>query len=289
MNENTNFTYIKKYIESSYFNYDEISAYSDKKIDKYIQKTHNRFKIEATDWNYDKNNFWVLRLYASLKMLLSSTVFYSHYEFSEEQKTYLSLPYHEYYGLISSCRALLLLSSDKEEFSIIFSATHSNIIKSTTQLLQSIDINLANKFDKHITSLKENRERFSYHLPTKKILNEDIEKTFNDSIGFSRIIAELTQLNSEILEKNVDTESDNQYFVFGNIQAFDKDIFQYFNSDEDYHRLGYIVRKVKRPINIHLLATEGLTEDFLGNYMEEYTEENQLGALHNLQLIFPFD
>ncbi len=289
MNDTIEFAFITKYINSSYFNYEEIRAYSDKKLDKYIQQTHNRYKIEATSWGYDKNNFWILRLYASLKMLLSSTVFYSHYEFSQEQKIYLSLPYLEYYGLISSCRALLLLSSDKEDFSIIFSATHSNIIKSTTQLLKSIDIELSNRFYKHITSLKENRERFSYHLPTKKIVDENINETFNDSIDFSRLIAELTQLNSEILEKNINNESDSQYFVFGNIQDIEDEIFKYFNSEEDFYRLGYISRKVKKPINIHLLATEGLTEDFLGNYMEEYAEENQLGALHNLQLIFPFD
>lgn len=194
MSNTTEFAFITKYIDSSNFNYEEIRAYSDKKLDKYIQQTHNRFKVEATNWNYDKNNLWILRLYASLKMLLSSTVFYSHYEFSEEQKIYLSLPYLEYYGLISSCRALLLLSSDKEDFSIIFSATHSNIITLTTQLLKSIDIELSNRFSKHIIDLKENRERFSYHLPTKKIVDEDINETLNDSIDFSRLIAELTQL-----------------------------------------------------------------------------------------------
>jgi hypothetical protein len=286
---NIKFTFIKKYIDSSYFNYEKIRNYNDKKLDKYIQQTHDRFKCEATNWNYNKNNLWILRLYASLKMLLSSTVFYSNYEFSQEHKIYLSLPYLEYYGLISSCRALLLLNSNKEDFSIIFSATHNNIINSITQLLKSIDIELSIRFQEHIIDLKENRERFSYHLPTKKIFNEDINETFNNSIYFSKLIAELVQLNSEILENNVDTESDSKYFIFWNIPKIEDKIFKYFNSKEDFYRLSYIARKVKKPINIHLLATEGLTEDFLGNYIEEYAEENQLGALHNLQLIFPFD
>ena len=286
---NSNFLFIEKYIESSYFKYDDLLNFSEKKLDKYIQQTHNRFKREATDWSFEKNNFWILRLYSSLKMLLSTTVFYSNYEFSEEKKIFLSLPYLEYYGLISSCRALLLLSSDKEEFSKIFSATHSNIITSITKLLESIDLELSKNFDKHINSLKENRERFSYHLPTRKIIDDDIQQTFLDSLYFSRIIGELAQLNSEILENNIDKESDSKFFIFGNIESIDIEIIKYFNSSEDYYRLGYIARKVKRPINLHLLATEGLTEDFLANYMEEYQEENQLSALHNLQLIFPFD
>lgn len=286
---NTDYSFIAKYVESSYFKYDELLNFSEKKLDKYIQKTHNRFKKEARDWSFEKNNFWILRTYSSLKMLLSATVFYSNYEFSEEKKIFLSLPYLEYYGLISSCRALLLLSSDKEEFAIIFSATHSSIISSVTKLLESIDLDLSIKFNKHINYLKENREKFSYHLPTRKITDDDIQQTFLDSLYFSRIIAELSQLNSEILEKNIDKESSSKFFIFGNIEKIDIEIFKYFDSSEDYYRLGYIARKVKRPINIHLLATEGLTEDFLANFMEEYAEENQLGALHNLQLIFPFD
>lgn len=286
---NLNFQFIEKYIESSHFNYGELLKFSERKLDKYIQQTHNRFKRESMNWSFEKNNFWILRLYASLKMLLSATVFYSNYEFSEEKKIFLLLPYLEYYGLINSCKALLLLSSDKEEFSIIFSATHSNIISSITKLLESIDLELSTKFNKHINNLKENRERFSYHLPTRKITDNDIQETFLDSLYFSRIIGKLAQLNSEILEKNIDKESDSKFFIFGNIEEIDNEIIKYFNSSEDFYRLGYIARKVKRPINLHLLATEGLTEDFLANYMEEYQEENQLSALHNLQLIFPFD
>ncbi len=286
---NLNFQFIEKYIESSYFNYHELLNFSENKLDTYIQQTHNRFKKEAIDWSFEKNNFWILRLYASLKMLLSATIFYSNYEFSKEKKIYLSLPYLEYYGLINSCRALLLLSSGKDKFSIIFSATHKNIINSTTKLLESIDLKLSIKFNKHINYLKENRERFSYHLPTRKIIDDNIQETFLDSLYFSRIIGELAQLNSEIIEKNIDKESDNKFFIFGDIEKIDIEIIKYFNSSEDFYRLKYIARKVKRPVNLHLLATEGLTEDFLANYMEEYQEENQLSALHNLQLIFPFD
>jgi len=281
--------FINKYISSSSFTYNELTSFDHRKLNTYIQNTHLKYTNEAKEWNIEKNNFWILRLYASLKMLLSSTLFYSNYEFSKEKKIYIALPYFEYYGLVSSCRALLLLSSDKDVFSTIFSATHRDIIKSTTQLLTSIDTKLSEEFNQHINSLKDRRERFSYHIPTKKIITDDVDITYESSLNYSRLLAEMAQLNSEVLQKTVTTDKNREHFIFGNVQEIDDEIFKYFDSDEDYYRLGYIARKVKKPISIHQLATEGLTEDFLGNYMEEYAEENNLSPLHNLQLIFPFD
>ena len=71
-------------------------------------------------------------------------------------------------------------------------------------------------------------------------------------------------------------------------QYIKEDVQKYFDSLEDFNRLRYIARKMYMPHNLFVMCTEGLVEDFLGNFMDEYTEENNLGCLHNLQLIFPF-
>ncbi len=274
---------IERYIESHYYRYEHINKYSPKKLNKYIQKTQDKFVAESREWTIKKNSIWLLRLYASIKMMLSSTVLYSHYEFSENKQLYLSMPYYEYYGLLNCCRALTLSRPEKDEFETVFKAPHSTIINLTVETLKSIDNNLANEFEKHINLLKDRREMFSYNFPTKKI--EEEMTTFYDTLEYSKLICEIAQLNSLILEESKKNNSDS--FVLDS-QYIKEDVQKYFDSLEDFNRLRYIARKMYMPHNLFVMCTEGLVEDFLGNFMDEYTEENNLGCLHNLQLIFPF-
>jgi hypothetical protein len=50
-----------------------------------------------------------------------------------------------------------------------------------------------------------------------------------------------------------------------------------FSDDEDYHRLGYLQRKQRRPYNLALFMTEGQTEDFFGAWQGDADKGESFG------------
>lgn len=270
-----------------YFDYCKIDEFDKNNINLFKQSRVRFFDKEMLSWDAKKHSTWMLRLYASIKMLLSSTVMFTSYEFSLEKNIYLSLPYFEYYALLHSCRAFLFVCHDELDFDKLFNMTHSKIINVTANYLKSINVEYSENFAFHLKELKQKREKYSYQLPTSSVITSDSEESYRDSLDYARLLGELSQLSSAVMSNSYKTNSSSKLFKF-DLNDVSDFIKKYFDSSEDWCRLIYMTRKMNYPSDILCLSTEGLTEDFIGNFLEEYLNDNELSPLHNLQLIYPF-
>ncbi|MGL5356966.1 MAG: hypothetical protein ACRDAQ_10590 [Cetobacterium sp.] len=228
----------------------------------------------------------------SSKMILSATLTLQSLNFSNEKNLRVVIPYLEYYSVLSAMRSLIFtLPTEEWKNGEIFNMTHSKIINSTCSYIAEFDKNLAEKIKKDIRRLKAQRELISYRAPTSG--DNKCHKNIN-SLEICKLIVEMTQFNSEILEKSFHKNSFHKHFEFkdeyinklsdisvGDINFFDT---------EDNSRLNYLKRKWPIPTNTLHIMTEGHTENFFGAWdpLEEDSDSElfSTGSPSNWQMIF---
>lgn len=243
-------------------------------------------------WNSEKNSEWLCRIYMSSKMILSATLTLQSLDFSNEKNLRVVIPYLEYYSVLSAMRSLIFtLPTEEWKNGEIFNMNHSKIINLTCSYIAKFDKNLAEKIKKDIIRLKAQRELISYRAPTSG--DNKCHKNI-DSLEICKLIVEIAQFNSEILEKSIHKNSSQKYFEFkdeyinklSDISVGDINFFDI----EDNYRLNYLKRKWPIPTNILHIMTEGHTEDFFGAWdpLEE-DEDSELfstGSSSSWQMIF---
>jgi hypothetical protein len=88
-----------------------------------------------------------------------------------------------------------------------------------------------------------------------------------DLTEFLTILAEIAEFNSELLEISITKNADPVTF-----EVLDEHIHQIasvevegfaFSDDEDYYRLSYVQRMIRRPYHLGLIMREGQSEDFM--------------------------
>lgn len=199
-------------------------------------------------------------------------------------------PYFEYYSVLSVLRAVVYtLPSENWNDGDLMSITHSKAINIVFDWLAKFDKEHAARLKNVALQLKAQREVISYKAPASgdSILGEDY-----DLVELLIVLAEVAQLNSELLEASVTKNA-----AAADFEVMDKHINQIanfslegfsFSDPEDRHRLGYAQRKQPRPYNLALFMTEGQTEDFIGAWdgNEDMDEMFTNGPPSNWQEIF---
>ncbi|WP_078596412.1 hypothetical protein [Evansella clarkii] len=261
-----------------------------------------RFAAQITkNWDNERKAEWITRNYLSLKMILSSTLLLNSAEYAIEKNLMVVEPYLLYYSLLNTSRALLFSDPAMEwNRGKMIRLPHSKVINQTYDLIRII----APEQGREIKSLLENvrglRELFSYRFPSngvKGVFYQSSEVNIDEVISACRLLTELAQFNSEILqlscEKNCNVKVEisskdleigfiyEDYLTSTNIEKPESII-----DEEDWYRLEYFIRKRMEPVNLLWTAREGLVEDFFYSWdLEENNSEGKFDPGRNWGLL----
>lgn len=260
----------------------------EKRAIKAIGGLSQRYSGITKNWSQDLNSEWICRMYLSAKMILSATLQLEALEHAIKQNLRIVVPYLEYYTFLALLRAIAYTLPGVEwEDGKLAAISHSRAIKLSFDYMSSFNSDGARQLKVLTLDLKANRELISYKSPTsgdKGVLKHD------DIVGSATILAEFAQMNSEILERSILKNSNEQHFVFHDRYASQLSEVtiegRLFFDREDAYRLDYLARKYPLPPNIRHIMTEGHVEDFFGSWCAEEEDETVFDPDSDWRLIF---
>ena len=244
------------------------------------------------------NSEWMLRTYCASKMIMAATLLLNSAEYSIEKNLLITVPYLQYYAMFCAARAFLYVCPYRNTSDIpnLMVTSHEKVLNTTyNEIKNHLNKKLAEKIEKMLFTLKGQRELFSYKFPATGI-QELVD--YEDVVTYCAILAELTELESEQIEKvykkKILSNSNGDWMIL------DEDImkytFTYFTNSEknkvlevfdwdDYYR---VARHCKYPQAIISTITEGMAEDFFGDWAKnEDDTEDIFNPDDNWQRIFP--
>lgn len=193
-----------------------------------------------------------------------------------------------YYPLLSCARSVIFTNPYIEWNDDLPSMPHSKTINIIGDIVAKYDKKKGEEIKNFIDWAREYREIFSYKFPANG-LTEHLVK-FDQVVTICRLLCELAQLQSAILESSITKHVTQKYeidetevtrtYLYG-----DKN-FQFIDAEDGY-RLGYIQRKVSRPYSIINTMTEGMVEDFFGAWCSDSDDEDGYNPDANWHIIFP--
>jgi len=259
-----------------FYNYRELFELTEeKKLLSVCGDISKQYSNLTKDWSVELNSEWTCRIYLATKMILNATVILKQAEFAEEKNLRVTIPYLEYYAVLSLLRAVVFtLPSQQWEEGRLIEISHSKSINLASDWIARFDRETAASVKQTCLLLKAQRELISYKAPASGDRNLGGEY---DIVYAATLLAEVAQFNSELLEASVkkNTSKDHHLVLSSdahvvcqvNIGSFS------FSDNEDYHRMGYVIRKQPSPFNIANFMTEGQTEDFIGAWDAEDYED----------------
>ena len=266
--------------------YRELEKIQDKCIEGHISRTRKKFAPIAKSFDDSSNVAWFVRAYLALKYILAATVFGTSAQHARNQNLQITLPYLYYYMMLHCCRSFIFSLPDyewEEEESI--EMNHNKIINIAVDKLSGINKELGEKFEQKIKEAKFHRELFSYRFPARGISSTRFSlDELESSINTARLFVDLAQLNFTCLVASIEKHGNASYELDFDEVARHTMEYQskmspkdYVFDDDDYHRVGYFMRKMDTPWGLNSLATEGLLEDFFGAWVsDEESPENKI-------------
>lgn len=238
---------------STHYEYRELEKLPEASVRNYIDRTRNFCAPIAKTFDDQKNAEWLVRSYLSLKYVLASTVLGTSAQHAESQNLQVVLPYLKYYTMLNCCRAFIFTLPSfewKDERSI--QMTHSNIIKTGSENLRRLSSNEYLKHKSRLEAGQEQRERFSYSFPaTGLAVFGKALISLDDAIETARLLTDLAQLNLACLEAAIERHGKPPYLVADHdslwlLMRYDSRLEELID-DDDYHRVGYFLRKYRHP------------------------------------------
>lgn len=266
-----------------YYSFRELDQITDNnKSKKVISDILTKYVLLAKDWNTKTNSEWTCRTYFATNLILNATMLLKSAEYAEERNLRIVKPYLEYYAVFSLLRCVALTLPHKQWGNgEIISASHKQARNEACQWIAKFCPKKANNIEMLCYRLKAQRELISYHAPASgdRNLDNDI-----DVISICTLLAEIAQLNSELLEEALNRQAKPETFIV-NKSDIDKIVSvelegESFVDFEDAYRLDYISRKMSRPHNLMCFMTEGQTEDFIGAW-DSYEDDDENDELYS--------
>lgn len=275
------------------FDYKNIyDFFSEKQLEVYKNWIYSRHhKNINNSMTIKLNSEWITRNYLSSKMILSASVMLTSLEYAIEKNLKMTVPYLQYYSLITCCRAFLYANPYNEwkENSDFLNMSHSKMINLTKDYLNHLDTDYAIKIDSILNELKESRELFSYKFPSTglDIVNE---YSLNEIIEICSTLCELAQLTSEQIQKYIFKKCKDNYQEWSSVDLnYLKYTYSYngITDSEDWRRIDYIKRKQPFPASIYYTMTEGMVEDYFGAWCSDDEDDELYNPDINWRIIFP--
>lgn len=280
-----------------FFDFSELSAeFDEKKVSSYVNKLQEDIKGLTQSWNEAQNTEWLIRHYMALKMLLSASLMLSSAEYAYDKNIKVTDGYLQYYAIFSCMRAILFTDPRTPLNGYeIFKSTHTKTINISTNIISSISKDYGVKIKNYVEELKDIREIFSYGAPSSgyTLCTDITSVNMDNTISTCKLLAEIAQLQSEILEKSIDKHYKGDFSL---TEENAEICFEYFINgtsvidEQDTYRLGYYFRKYPRPTNLLCMVSEGHVEDYFGAWCsnEEDESDDKYNPDDNWRIIFPF-
>jgi len=229
-------------------------------------------------------------MYFTTKMILNATVLINSLEFARTSGLRAANPYFEYYAVLSLLRGLVYtIPTENWNSGELMAISHTRAINVAFDWIAKLDTSLASNMKKTSLQLKAQRELIAYKAPASGDKNLG---TNYDLTDFLTILAEVAEFNSELLEGSINKNADPSSFDLldehiHQIATVEIDGFTFLD-DEDYWRLGYVQRKMRRPYHLGFFMHPGQSEDFIGAWDgdEDAGETFSNGSSSNWQVIF---
>jgi len=278
------------------FDYSALSGIPLHSIGVVCESLRQRFKKQTLI--QQANEEWMVRTHFSVKMLLSATVMFTSQQFAAAHALKIVEPYLLYYSLLNTSRALVFLIPEEpwSDGALLENVTHTKVINVTADQLRYLSTSTAEKYKQIAKQALAVREFFSYKFPASGLegsLSEFLPSDI-DVLELCRFIGEVAQLYSECLETEFRPYA-SPYGAFSDYPL--RRFFEYphkflpepIEDDEDYWRLGHLLRKVGAPICLRKTATDGLVEDFMAAWDSgDETKGQYRPKLCDWGLIFSF-
>ena len=284
------------YLSNWYVEDEEIQKFQDATYREFVKLCKNEDGI--IEMNSLLNSEWMLRTYCASKMIMAATLLLNSAEYSTEKNLLITVPYLQYYAMFCAARAFLYVCPYRNTSDIpnLMVTSHEKVLKTTyNEIKNHLNKKLAEKIEKMLFTLKGQRELFSYKFPATG-LQELVD--YEDVVTYCAILAELTELESEQIEKvykkKILSNSNGDWMIL------DEDIMKYtftyfINSEKnkvlevvDWDDFYRVARHCKYPQAIISTITEGMAEDFFGAWAKnEDDTEDIFNPDDNWQRIFP--
>ena len=271
------------------YDYRQIPAmFSETSAKKKINKILQGWAKVTQNWDDDANTIWVIRLFMAAKLLLMATLNINSLRFAESVNLRAAVPHLKYYSLLSLARALCLTIPEIDwADGQLVQMSHKRAITDAVAHVRAFDNGIASELYSCITVARAQREFIDYRAPSSG------DGGFDGLVkleAFCRLLAELTQMNSELLEISFEKHTSDKIF------DLKEDVISEFITIElegvvfvdweDFSRLGYLIRKHPRPASIRALLTEGWVDEFFGSWLSEGDGESGFNPDENPQVIF---
>jgi hypothetical protein len=249
----------------------------------------------AKRWDSKWNTIWLIRHYLAVKMLLSASVMLTSARYADKKNIKITDSYLKYYSVLSCLRACLFtdVKTDWKDGEII-KATHKKIINSACSILRSLSTDFAEKVRELSFKLKDIREIYSYGAPSSgpSLIDGLGIISMDEIIDICRLLAEIAQMQSEILEISVDKHSHGDFELLDELAylSFDFKLGEHSVYDEqDMIRFVYFYGKFPRPTNLLCMVSEGHVDDYFGAWSSEEEDNHDMyDPDDDHGIIFPF-
>ena len=269
--------------------------FSKEEISRYCGTFRQQCAAVTKKWDQKTNAEWVARHYLSIKMILSASVMISSADYSKTKNIRITEPYLYYYSILSCCRALIFtLPRIPWDFGKVLEMTHQKILNISIDNIKTISKTCEDYFKNFFDYVKSMRELFSYKFPALGLtaLKESKDYEIAKIISVCSLLCEISQLHSELMQSSISKNASDD------IELEEDDLkccFEYdingntYIDQDDWYRINYMTRKMKRPLNLHWMMTEGLVEDFFGAWIpkDEDIEKDVYNADNYWSLIYP--
>jgi len=264
--------------------------FKEEGIKKYVTHLSTTYSKLTKTWNDELNSEWIVRIFMALKMVLSSSIMLESLEYAKKKNLRIVITYLEYYSILMALRAVIFTSpfTEWKEGNLI-KLEHVKIINIVSNILSGLDKGFAQEIKDDVFHFKAYREWISYRAPSS---GDSITKTkmSEDVIDICRILVELAQLQSEVLETSLE-KNIKRNFLFKN--EYIKQVCRakiggtIFWDNEDAYRMDYLRRKYPLPTNIYHMMSEGHVEDFFGSWCAKNKDgEDVFNPDENWRIIF---
>lgn len=263
-------------------------------VSKYCSDLRKTFALQHTKrWSSEKQTEWLTRHYLAVKMIMTATILLTSRKFAGEKNLKIVEPYLLYYSCVCSCKALIYTLPTKDwEADGLAKISHAKVINICVDSLAKLSRELSAPSLEILQKAKAYREIFSYRFPAlglRALAEYPVDPKAVENL--CAIVSEVAQMNRECLESSIKKNVKEDYEPAGDVirasfaySFLDDEI----EDDDDYHRIGYYLRKSLKPRNLLKTATEGMIEDYFGAWVASSPKYGQYDPEANMQILFPF-
>lgn len=262
--------------------------FETEELEGYKQSIYLQYLGLTKVWDDKLNTEWIARHYQATKMILSATLMLNSATYAEESNLKVVEPYLYYYAILTCSRALVLtLPALAWGDGNILQYTHKKTINITEDTFKLINAKFAADLRKKIIKARDYRELFSYRFPLNGLrsLPDSVCISHDETIDICTTLLELAQFNSEEMERAYRRHCKEKTFGYNEDVLWDCITYrtedESFIDNDDYQRIGSIVKRAKELSSLQIGISFGIVEDFFGSWSDS---EDTTGLIFNPDL-----